>query len=84
MNNNLELPCVIIGKQHKERKLLLDKHRGFFVFTDDDRVLGIIKPKEVELYYELNNNPVLLNAMINGYKERIDNYLEEEEDVQQR
>ena len=78
MSNNLELPCVIIGKQHKERKLLLDKHRGFFVFTDDDRVLGIIKPKEVELYYELTNNPVLLNAMINGYKGRIESYSEEE------
>lgn len=72
--NKLELPIVIIGKQHKERKLLLDKHRGYYVFTDDDRVLGIIKPNEVEQYYELNNNPQLLRAMIKGFNERLVNY----------
>lgn len=70
----LELPIVIIGKQYKERKLLLDKHRGYYVFTDDDRILGIIKPKEVEQYYELNNNPDILRAMLKGFNERLVNY----------
>lgn len=70
----LELPIVIIGKQYKERKLLLDKHRGYYVFTDDDRILGIIKPNEVEQYYELNNNPSILRAMLKGFNERLVNY----------
>lgn len=72
--NKLELPIVIIGKQYKERKLLLDKHRGYYVFTDDDRILGIIKPNEVEQYYELNNNPDILRAMLKGFNERLVNY----------
>ena len=73
-NNKLELPIVIIGKQYKERKLLLDKHRGYYVFTDDDRILGIIKPNEVEQYYEPNNNPDILRAMLKGFNERLVNY----------
>lgn len=79
MNNKLELPCIIISKEHKERKLLLDKHRGSYVFTDDNRVLGILTSKEVDTYYDVLDNPRLLNIMLKGYLERMINYFDIEE-----
>lgn len=82
---DLELPCIVIGKEHKERKLLLDKHRGSYIFTDDDRVLGVLTSNEVATYYEPLNNPQLLRVMLKGFNERLLNYeeLEETDDVLQ-
>lgn len=76
---NPKIPCVIVSKEYKERKVLLEKHRGFYIFTDDDRMFGVLTSKEVATYYDVLDNPMLLQAMLNGFKERVDNFCEPEE-----
>lgn len=79
----MNVPCIVIGKQYKEWKLLLEKHRGFYIFTDDNRMLGVLTSKEVATYYDYLDNPQLLQVMLNNFKEKIDNFCEpimEEED----
>lgn len=73
------IPCVIIGKEFKERKVLLEKHRGFYIFTDDDRMFGVLTSKEVATYYDYLDNPQLLQVMLNGFKEKIINFCEPDE-----
>jgi hypothetical protein len=71
------LPRLVADKNTLERKLLLEKHRGMYIYTTDESMLGIINEAELKKFYVAVDNSCLLNKMLNDYKEKVEGFCDD-------
>lgn len=71
------LPRLIVDKSTKERKILLDKHRGMYIYTTDEGLFGLLSEAEVKKFYMSLDNPLLVNSMLKDFKEKIEGFCDD-------
>lgn len=71
------LPRLIVDRATRERKVLLDKHRGMYIYTTDAGLFGLLSEAEVKKFYMPLDNTQLLNVMLKDFKEKIEGFCDD-------
>ena len=76
-------PFVIYSRNEGTFKVVLDKIRGEYLYSDSDRVFGLLTEKELKKFYVKvpDDKPALLESLVNGFKESLDSYLDNTTDT---